>query len=80
MEMFDVESAQPVFDEFLELPRQRRLLDVVFALQQVDAVRLAVGDLLPDGSRRRRQKASRMALTIVRANSLLIRSSALRSF
>jgi hypothetical protein len=80
MEMFDVEAPQPLFDQVLELPRERSLLDVVLSLDQVDGMGLAVGDLLPDGRWRRRQKASRIALTIVRANSVLIRSRALRSF
>ena len=38
MDALDVEGAQPFLDQLLELVRQRRLLDLVFALQQVDRI------------------------------------------
>jgi hypothetical protein len=80
MDVLDVERPQPFLDQVVELHCERGLLDVVFTLQQVDGVRRSLFDLLADGRRRRRQNASRMALTMVRANSALMRSSALRSF
>ena len=79
MEVLDVEGAKSLFDEVVELNRERGLLDVVFALEQVDGVRRPLFDLFTDRRGRRRQNASRMALTIVRANAALMRSSALRS-
>ena len=45
----DVEGAQPFVDELVELRRQRRLLDVVFAEEQVERIRVAGLDLLADG-------------------------------
>ena len=80
MDVLDIERPEPLLDQVVELYRERSLLDVVFTLQQIDGVRRSFFDLLADGRRRRRQNASRMALTIVRANSVLMRSSALRSF
>ncbi|HZT76973.1 MAG TPA: hypothetical protein VFA27_09965, partial [Vicinamibacterales bacterium] len=71
--------AQPFVHQLGELARERRLLDFVFADQEIDGIGGARGDLLADGGNRRRQNASRMELTIVRANSLLMRSSALAS-
>ena len=44
----DVERLQALVDQFGKLRRQRRLLDVVLALEQIHGIRLAVGDLLPD--------------------------------
>ena len=88
----DVERAQPFVHELGELRGQRRLLDVVFALKQIDADRRdrRTGDLLADARRRAvsdaasdsigDQNASRIALTMVRANSVLMRSSALASW
>jgi hypothetical protein len=78
--VLDIERPQPLFDQVVELDRERGLLDVVFTLEQIDGVGRSFFDLLADGRWRRRQNASRMALTMVRANSVLIRSSALRSF
>ena len=46
----DVERAQPFLDELRELGRQRRLLDVVFAVEQIDRDRRAGLNLLADGS------------------------------
>jgi anti-anti-sigma regulatory factor len=45
VDSFDVERAKPFFDELLELVRQRRLLDIILALQQVDRIGSALGDL-----------------------------------
>ena len=47
----DVERAQPVLDQLLEVMRQRRLLDIVLAKQQVDGIGRAGLDLLEDGGR-----------------------------
>jgi hypothetical protein len=44
----DVESAQPFLDELREFGGERRLLDFVFALQQVQRIRSAGFDLLAD--------------------------------
>ena len=80
MNVLDIERPEPLLDQVVELDRERGLLDVVFTLQQINGVRRSLFDLLADGRRRRGQNASRMALTMVRANSVLMRSSALRSF
>ncbi len=45
----DIEGAQPLLDELLELVGQARLLDVVLALQEVDRIGGAGLDLLADG-------------------------------
>jgi len=74
-----VEGAEPLFHQVVEVRGERRLLDVVFALQDVDSVDRTGRDLLANGGGRGDQNASRIALTIVRANSALMRSSALRS-
>ncbi len=59
VDALDVERAQPFVDELVELVRQRRLLDVVFALEQIDRHRARRRvDLLADGGaawRRRMQ-------------------------
>ena len=49
MNALDVERAQPVLDQLLEIMRQRRLLDIVLAEQQVDGSGRAGLDLLEDG-------------------------------
>ena len=49
-------------------------------LDQIDGVRRSLFDLLADGSPASLSERLRMALTMVRANSALRRSSALRSF
>jgi hypothetical protein len=53
MDALRVERAQLFVNELGKLRRQRRLLDVVFSLEQVDGIRPARGDLLADGARRR---------------------------
>jgi hypothetical protein len=75
----DVERGQPFVDKRRELRRQRRLLDVVFALKQINRVGVARGELLSDVGWSSRQNASKIADTMVRANSVLNRSSALVS-
>ena len=52
MNAVDVERAQSFLDEIGELRSQRRLLDVVFSLQEVDRIDLARGDLLSNGGNR----------------------------
>ena len=81
VESIDVERAQVRFDELQKLPRQRNLRGFIRAKQQVDRRHLAGGDLLADVGVRggANQKASRMALTTERENSLLMRSSAFDS-
>ncbi len=80
MDALDVEGAQALLDEIRELGGKRRALDVVVADQEVNRIRGAAGDLRADGGgRRRAQNASRIALTMVRANSVLMRSRALVS-
>jgi hypothetical protein len=44
----DVERLEALVDQFGKLRRQRRLLDVVLALEQIYGIRIAGGDLLPD--------------------------------
>jgi len=48
VQTLDVERAQPFVDELRELRGQRRFLDVVFALEKIDRIRVARGDLLPN--------------------------------
>src|SRR5207237_10036456 len=48
----DVERAQSFLVEIGGLRSQRRLLDVVFSLQEVDRIDLARGDLLSNGGNR----------------------------
>src|SRR5215467_8791787 len=48
MYALDVEGLQALVDQLRKLRGQRRLLDVVLALKQVDGIRLLAGDLLPD--------------------------------
>jgi hypothetical protein len=79
MNALDVEGAQRLVDQFFEFGGERRLLDLVLALKQIDRVGACREDLLSDRRRRADQNASRMALTIVRANSELMRSSAFTS-
>jgi hypothetical protein len=44
----DVERPKTLFDQLREIGRKRRLLDVVFALEQIDGIGVAGGDLLTD--------------------------------
>ena len=51
MDALDVERAQPFLDQLFELVGERRLLDLVFALEQIDRIDRAGGDLLADRGR-----------------------------
>src|SRR5207302_10958924 len=79
VDALDVERAQPFFDQLTEIGRDGRLLHVVFADEEVDRIDGARGDLCSDGGWSQDQNASRMALTIVRAKSVLTRSRAFAS-
>ncbi len=81
MNALHVERAQAFFNQLRELRGQRRFLDVIVSLKQIDAIRLLVFDLCANrgGGQDGRQNASRIALTMVRANSVLMRSSAVVS-
>jgi hypothetical protein len=51
MNPIDVEGAEPFVDDLGELRRKRRFLDVVVPEQQINGVRLAGLDLLPNSAR-----------------------------
>jgi hypothetical protein len=57
MDPFDVERAQAFLDEFGKCSRERRLLTVIVALQEIDGIRVPGRDLLADGGRRFRGHA-----------------------
>jgi hypothetical protein len=44
----DVEGAQPFVDQFFEFMRQRRLLDVIVAIEQIKGIGRTRCDLLAD--------------------------------
>jgi hypothetical protein len=46
---FDVERSQPFFDEGFEVVRQRRLLNLVLPLQQIEGIGPVGGNLFADG-------------------------------
>jgi hypothetical protein len=80
MNPLDVERAQPLVDELVECVRERRLLDFVVALEEIEGIGRGLRNLRANRSRGDdAQNASRMALTIVWAKSELMRSSASRS-
>ena len=74
---FDVERPQSFLHELGELAGERRFLHLVLAHEEIQRIGRGGGDLLADLGRGADQNASRMALTMVRANSEVTRSSAL---
>src|SRR6185436_17069616 len=75
-----VERREPLVDEGRELRGQRRLLDVVFSLEEVHGIGVPGLNLLAEVGWSSCQNASRIAETMLLANSVLSRSSALASW
>ena len=65
MNPLDVERLQPFVDQGDEFRRERRLLDVVVALQQIDGIDRARCDLFPNGGGERFLRLPFCALTPV---------------
>ena len=80
MHTLDVERGEALLDERREVRRERRFLDVVFPLEQINRIGVTGRDLLANVGGGSCQNASRIDDTMVRANSVLNRSSAFVSW